>query len=533
MLHFASTVAKCWNMPAIDDYRVRSLTYGDLAREIMRLRLLWSSLGLRRGDKIALNAKSSSSWAAVFLATQLGGYVAVQIFKGFTPDDTRGLVNHSRSRLLYTEKSIFENMDFDAMTDLLAAIDTNTGEVLACREEYREAFESIEGRFNQLYPEGLTADDFTAAESSLDDLAAIMYTSGSTGNPKGVMLTNRNLSANIHIIPDHFPYREGDKYVSVLPYSHIFGLVYDMLMPLTIGMHLVVLGMPPAPVNLIPALNTYRPRVFFAVPLILEKLVHSTIGNYLKEGGHPWSSLSSIFMGALGGNLELLVSGGAAIDENLEKLLLDNLKVPFVTGYGMTEAAPTIALGEFGDYRKHECGKVVREILEVKIDSADGAGIPGEILIKGPAVFKGYYRNEEATRAAFTSDGWFKTGDMAILENGSRVFMVGRCKNMILRSNGHNVFPEEIEVILNHLPYVAESIVIEKNGKLMAIIVPDSDSVANDCIGAKSLASIMDKNLKHLNSRIPKYSSVSSYKLQYEPFAKTPKGTIKRFMYTE
>ncbi|MBQ5401702.1 MAG: AMP-binding protein, partial [Bacteroidales bacterium] len=215
------------------------------------------------------------------------------------------------------------------------------------------------------------------------------------------------------------------------------------------------------------------------------------------------------------------------------KLLVKKMKVPFITGYGMSEAAPTICLGQYGDYRLRECGKVLDEILELKIDSADGAGIPGEILIKGPAVFKGYYKNDEATARAFTADGWFRTGDLATLEDGCRVFIVGRCKNLILGSNGQNIFPEEIEVILNSLPYVAESIIIEKAGRLFAIVVPKSNDVANDNLSAKSLLGIMQKNIRHLNSRIPAYSAVSGFRIQYEPFAKTPKGTIKRFMYTE
>ena len=534
LFRFAETASRYWDSPAIDAYRRRSFTYGETVRDILRLLVLWREAGINAGDKIALNARSSSNWAKIFLATQFGGYVSVQIFKGFTPNDTQGLVNHSQPKLLYTEKSIFDKMDFDGMPSLIAALDTNTGELLAYRDDFDKTFERWDELFNSAYPNGVASGDLLCPEAGPDTLAAIMYTSGSTGNPKGVMLTNGNFSANVDSIPHHFPFRAGENYVSVLPYSHIFGMMYDMLMPLVTGMHLVVLGIPPAPVNLIPALDIYRPNIFFAVPLILEKLVHSTIGNYLHdEPQRKWSDLRAIFMQALGGNLELLVSGGAAIDENLETLLIEKLKVPFVTGYGMTEAAPTIALGDYGDYRPRECGKVVEEIVEMKIDSEDGAGIPGEILIKGPAVFKGYYKNDAATAAAFTGDGWFRTGDMATLEDGKRVFIVGRCKNMILRSNGHNVFPEEIEVILNHLPYVAESIVIEKGGKLVAVIVPDSDAAANDCISAKSLDGIMKKNLHHLNSRIPGYSAISSYRLHYEPFAKTPKGTIKRFMYTE
>ncbi len=531
---FVGSAKRCWNSPALDDYRVSSITYGGLMADIERLQILWRASGLHKGDKIALNARSSAAWAKVFMAAQIGGYVSVQIFKGFTPADTMGLVIHSGSRILYTEKAIFCKMDFEKMPELIAAIDVNTGELLAGRGGFDDVFDRFDALYGDVHPDGLKPEDVILPEIGLDDLSAIMYTSGSTGNPKGVMLTNRNISANLYAIERHFPYREGECYVSILPFSHIFGMVYDMLVPLSLGMHLVILGVPPAPANLIPVMNVYRPHVFFAVPLVLEKLADATVGAYLKGEALPnWNDLHNIFMQALGGNVELFASGGAAVDENLEKLLVRKLKVPFITGYGMTEAAPTIALGDYGDYCLRECGKVQEEVVQMKIDSADGAGIPGEILLKGPVIFKGYYKNEEATRKAFTPDGWFRTGDVAVLEDGKRVFIVGRCKNMILRSNGQNVFPEEIEVILNSLPYVAESIVVEKKGRLSAIIVPKSDEVANNNISAKSLNGIMQKNIRHLNSRIPAYSAVSGFRLQYEPFAKTPKGTIKRFMYTE
>jgi long-chain acyl-CoA synthetase len=527
---FSESVKKYWDCPAVTMYRGESLTYGALAAEIEKTLLFFRAAGLEKGDKVAINARSSIRWATVFMAAQIGGYVAVQIFKGFTPHDTAGLINHSDARILFTEKQIFSKMSFDALPNLLAAVDTNTAELLASRSGAGDIYNNREALYAAKYPDGFSVSDIDYACAGTDTLAAIMYTSGSTGNPKGVMLTCGNFSANIYAIERHFPYRGGENYVSVLPYSHIFGLTYDMLMPLCLGMHLVILGIPPAPANLIPAMQQYRPHVFLAVPLVLEKLVEATVGRSYKN---VTPEQAEAYKQALGGEVELYATGGAAIDENLEKLLVKKMKVPFITGYGMSEAAPTICLGQYGDYRLRECGKVLDEILELKIDSADGAGIPGEILIKGPAVFKGYYKNEEATARAFTADGWFRTGDLATLEDGCRVFIVGRCKNMILGSNGQNIFPEEIEVILNSLPYVAESIIIEKASRLFAIVVPKSNDVANDNLSAKSLLGIMQKNIRHLNSRIPAYSAVSGFRIQYEPFAKTPKGTIKRFMYTE
>ena len=540
---FEQSVKACWDKTALVEYNQAGITYGELAAELEKTVLWWQAAGLQPGDKIAINARSSAGWAKTFFAAQTGGFVAVQLFNGFTPADTMHLVNHSDSRILYTEKAIFEKMDFEAMPQIMGVLDTKSGELLAARGDFARIYEQRDALFAAAHPNGLDADDIHYQDRPLDELCALMYTSGSTGNPKGVMISIRNFSSNIQLIPHHFPYKREDNYVSVLPYAHIFGLVYDLMAPLCYGMTLCILYVPPVPAYLKPALRDYKPYVFFAVPLIINKMIDDTIGEFIrsKSGAAKLAdhknnpdfceALRTIFMNAFGGNLGLMITGGAAMPEQLERLFLEQLKVPFVTGYGMTECTPTITLGHKETYIMKECGEPVPEGIELKIDSPDPHHVAGEVLVRGHVVFSGYYKNPEATRAVFTDDGWFRTGDLGTIDELGRTFLVGRSKSMILGTNGQNIFPEEIEVVLNQLPYVQESIVVGRNGQLTALIVPDQAMLADQNIDADTLKSIMDANLATLNQKIPSYSSVRGYEVQFTPFAKTPKGSIKRFMY--
>ena len=541
--YFERSVLECWNKPAIDEYKATSITYGELAAELDETVRWWRAAGLKSGDKVAINARSSAGWAKAFFAAQTGGFVAVQLFNGFTPDDTMKLVNHSDSRILYTEKAIFDKMDFEAMPALLGAIDTKTGELLASRGDFAAIYENRHARFEEAYPQGFTREDVHFPDRDLDELCALMYTSGSTGNPKGVMISIRNFSSNIQLIPHHFPYHREDNYVSVLPYAHIFGLVYDLMAPLCYGMTLCILYIPPVPANLKPALRQYKPYVFFAVPLIINKMLDDTIGEFVrsKSGAAKLAdhennpdfceALHTIFMNAFGGNLGLMITGGAAMPEQLERLFIEQIKIPFVTGYGMTECTPTITLGHKETYVMKECGEPVPEGIELKIDSPDPRRIAGEVIVRGHVVFSGYYKNPEATRAVLSEDGWFRTGDLGTIDELGRLFLVGRSKSMILGTNGQNIFPEEIEVVLNQLPYVQESLIVGRDSRLTALIVPNQALLSEQNIDAAGLDNIMKANIALLNEKIPGYSAVSDFELHFEPFAKTPKGSIKRFMY--
>lgn len=539
---FEDSVKTCWNKPALDDYKVSSITYGELAADIEMMHLVWAKAGLKAGDKISLDAHSCANWAKVFMATISGGYVACQIFNGFTPSDTQKLVAHSDSKILFTEKSIFEAMDLEAMPQVIGVIDMKSMELLASRGSFGEIYARRYELFNEKHPDSFKPSDVSYPDRDMKDLCCINYTSGSTGTPKGVMLTVENISSNVDLIPKHYPYRRGENYLSILPFAHIFGLLYDMTTCLSIGMHLTVLGLPPIPKTFRTALCEIKPKVIMMVPLVLSKMTEAVIGEFIHsrtgeerinnytENSDFCTALKTIMMAALGNECEVIVTGGAALPAELEKQLAIKLQMPLVTGYGMTECAPTISLGRPGHYKLKSSGEVV-ECMEVKIDSTDPENIPGEVLVKGSNTFIGYYKNPEADKLAFTDDGWFRTGDLGTMDKDKTLFLVGRCKSMLLSTNGHNVFPEEIEVILNNMPYVAESLIVQRGEKFIALIVPNESALSNGQINAESLKALMNNNIEKLNRSIPAYSVISGYEIMHEPFAKTPKGSIKRFKY--
>ena len=539
---FENSVKECWNNNALTDYRNETYTYSHVAKEIATMHLVWKAAGLTTGDKISLNARSSANWAKTFMAATSGGYVAVQLFNGFTPVDAQKFTHHSDSKILFTEKAIFDGMDFEAMPQLVAVFDMKNFELLASRNDFAQIYANRENLFTATYPNGFTPESVAYTKLGMDELCCINYTSGSTGNPKGVMLTVRNISSNVEMIPAHFPYRRGDNYLSILPFAHIFGLLYDMVGCMCIGMHVTVLGMIPAPSILKDAMQQVKPHVIMMVPLVLSKMAEYAIGEFVHSNtgsarladheNHKefCQALRTILLSYLGGNCEVIVTGGAAIPDSLEELLITKLDMPLVTGYGMTECAPTIALGHLGNYKLKSCGEIV-ERMETRIDSPDPQKTIGELWVKGDNCFIGYYKNPDADKEVFTEDGWFKTGDLGIIDSDNTLFLVGRCKSMLLASNGQNIYPEEIEVKLNNLPYVAESIIVQRGEKFVALIVPNADLLANDGVSAETLTGIMNRNVETLNTQIPTYSLISDYELRNEPFAKTPKGSIKRYMY--
>lgn len=536
---FEKSVKSCWGNPALNDYKSEALTYGELARKIETWHLIWKAAGLKEGDKISLNARSSSNWATTFMAATSGGYVSCQLFNGFTPTDTQKMVNHSDTKILFTEKAIFDGMNFDEMPQLIAAIDMKNMELLASRNNFADIYARAEELFAEAHPNGWSAEDVKYIDRDMDDLCCLNYTSGSTGTPKGVMLTVRNISSNVDLIPRYFPYRRGDNYLSILPFAHIFGMLYDMTACLCTGMHLTILCLPPAPTILKDAMQSVSPCTVMMVPLVLKKMAeYSAVeilsdkanSELIKNSPEYYALLRSRMMANLGGKVEIIVTGGAALPEELEKMLIEKLQLPLVTGYGMTECGPTITLGKLGKYKLKSCGILV-DCMQIEIDSPNPHEIVGEVLVKGSNTFVGYYKNPEADKEVFTENGWFRTGDLGTIDEENNLFLVGRNKSLLLGSNGENVYPEEIEVKLNVLPYIAESLIVQRGEKFIALIVPNADMIATANISAGTIEDIMEQNITTLNKNIPAFAQVSGYELQEEAFAKTPKGSIKRFKY--
>lgn len=541
----ASSIRRNWDVPALSDLNGQAVTYGQLALHIAKMHQSFIADGIHPGDKVALCAKNSAHWAMHFIGCITYGVVAVPILNEFKPDAIQRLVDHSDAKGLMVDDHIRKSLDIAKMPSVWAFFDIENGRPWKAREKVIETTaNSLDIIMGRSYPEGVTKDNFdkTYFHDTPDDIAVINYTSGSTGQPKGVMLSYGSIWSNARFATDniHF-YHPGDGMVSMLPLAHMFGLLVELIFPLLKGCHITFLGRVPSPKVLLDAFARIKPKMVVTVPLVIEKIVTNKVFPVVNKpliklltkipgiNRLIYNKVRQQMIDAFGGNLLQLIIGGAALSKEVENFLL-KIRFPYTVGYGMTECGPLIAYCVWSEQKQGSCGKIV-DRMEGRIDSPDPEHVPGTLWVRGENVMKGYYKNPEATEAVFDKDGWMNTGDICTLDPDGYLFIRGRDKSMILGPSGQNIYPEEIENKLNHLQFVAESIVVDRDGKLVALVYPDYEAAKKAHVSREKIDEIMDYNLTTLNRSLPAYSKVSRIELRDEPFEKTPKQSIKRFMY--
>lgn len=538
---YEDSFKKNWDMPALTDYKGgTSYTYGELAEKIAELHLLFTELQIQKGDTISLIGRNHSSWSLVFMATITYGAVIVPILHEFNPESIEHIIAHSDSKLVFVSESLWSTLDSEQIKVPVFEI-PSISLLRSDDKSLAERLNTLAEKFQQHYKDGFSKEDIRYAVVNNEEVVCINYTSGTTGFSKGVMIMANNFAGNIIYGQKLNLLFNGDRSLAFLPLAHVYGCTFDFLYALATGVHITLLGTIPTPQNLINALKEIKPNLIITVPLIFEKIYKKKIlpviekpivKMLLKIPGINNLILTKIkksLIESLGGNFREVVIGGAALNAEVEAFF-HKMKFPFTVGYGMTECAPLISYDHHETFVPTSCGSVLDEIMEARIDSGDPENIPGEIQVRGENVMKGYYKNPEATEDAFTEDGWLKTGDSGILK-GRRLFIKGRIKNMLLAANGQNIYPEEIESRLNNLPYIADSVVVLRDYKLVALVYPDSAAVNGDNITREKLEEIMQDNKGILNKMVAHYEKIQSIEIVDKEFEKTPKKSIKRFLY--
>lgn len=545
--YIEKSVIENWDLDALTDYKGVTLQYKDVARKIEKLHIMFENSGVERGDKIAICGRNSANWAVAFLATLTYGAVAVPVLHEFTPDQIYNVVNHSEAKLLFVGDVVAKSIDATKMPNLEGVIYIPDYSLLVSRtDKLTYAREHLNELFGKRYPKAFRPNHVNYyKEENPDELALINYTSGTTGFSKGVMLPYRalwgNLDFTLNKIGVHVP--RGANTVSMLPMAHMYGMSFEFIFEFCHGCHIFFLTRVPSPAVIAQAFKDIKPAIIIAVPLVIEKIIRKNI--FPKIQNHKMRLLMNMpviskkvkqriceeVYAAFGGNLYEVVVGGAPFNQEVEAFL-KSIDFPITVGYGATECAPIITYTDWSEFVPTSCGKAVMH-MEVKIDSPDPQNVPGEILARGTNTMLGYYKNEQATSLALDREGWYHTGDLALMDEDGYVFIKGRSKNMLLGANGQNIYPEEIEDKLNSMTLVVESLVIQNGDKLAALIYPDYDEAKNLGFSKEDLQHVMEQNLIELNQMIPSYSKVSSLRLQDEEFEKTPKKSIKRYLYKD
>ena len=532
-------------LPALSLYGEQGkMSYLRLAANIARAHILFQNLGLRRGDRVALYAKDSDVWVEAFMAVITYGATVVPVLPDFTPEDATNILNHCEAKLLLAGDQLFDKLDFKKLKHVEAVLSLIKPGMLAAKDPAKvvRLLERLGDDFQKMYPQGFTADDIHYRQVDNNSVIVLNYTSGTTGFSKGVMLTGWNLAGNVV-----FGLRSGlhftrSRVLTFLPLAHAYGCAFDMLTPLAAGSHITVLGRTPSPAVLLGAFAEVKPHLILCVPLVLEKIYRKRILPAMSEPkvrrmlAMPglrhlvYRKLRARLTAALGGCFKEVVVGGAALSTEVEEFL-HSIKFPFTVGYGMTECGPLISYTTPRQFIPTSVGRTLPEIMETRIDSTDPQNIPGEVLVRGQNVMKGYFNNEDATQAVMDKDGWFHTGDMGTRNPDGTLFLRGRCKSMILSASGQNIYPEELEARLNDMPFVAESLVVDRGGKITALIYPDAEALESRNIPADKVELLMEKIRAKVNSRLAPYERIAAVEIMKEEFKKTPKRSIKRYMY--
>ena len=540
---FEASFKKNWDRPAISNYQGVTLHYRDVARRIEKLHIMFEEGGLQKGDKVALCSRNQANWAVAFLSALTYGAVPVPLLHEFKSSNIHHLVNHSEAKILFVDDVIWEGITETEMPDLHAIIQVSTLKLLyAADKKIEDAREHLNELFGKKYPTEFSADSLNYYEDTPDELAIINYTSGTSGFSKGVMIPYRAVASNLEFGNQVLPGLDNTKsVVSMLPSAHMYGLMFELLYELSVGAHVHFLSRVPSPKIIMQALSEVKPYVIIAVPLIIEKIYKNKIKPLLEKEGMKFlmkvpvlnqlllDKIKAELISAFGGEFYEVIIGGAAFNKEVESFF-KRMNFPFTVGYGMTECAPIITYDDWQTEKLNSCGKAVVN-MEVRIASPDPVNIPGEIQVKGANVFLGYFKNEDATREVMTEDGWFKTGDMGVIDEEGCLFIKGRTKCMILGPSGQNIYPEEVETVINSQPYVVDSLVVEDNGGLTALIYPDFPQGARDGMNQDAFVKFIESTLSELNQELPNYAKLKKIEVMSEDFERTPKKSIKRYLY--
>ena len=543
--YIEKSIVRNWDRDALTDYKGATLQYKDVARKIAKFHIVLESAGIRPGDKIAVCGRNSAHWAVTFLATITYGAVIVPILHEFKADNIHNIVNHSEAKLLFVGDQAWENLNEDRMPGLMGVVLLTDFTPVVCRDpRLMEAFEHRNAIYGQRYPKNFRPEHIRYRhEESPEELSIINYTSGTTGYSKGVMLPYRSIRSNVDYCFEMRPIQAGDHIVSMLPLGHVFGMVYDFLYGICAGAHLYFLTRMPSPKIIEQSFAEIKPRIISCVPLIVEKIikknilprVDNTIGKLLLRvpiiNDKIKASARKAAMEIFGGEFNDIIIGGAPFNADVERFL-KQIGFPYTIAYGMTECGPIICSSRWQDLKLASCGKAASR-MEVRIDSNDPAHRAGEIICRGENLMLGYYKNPEATAQIIDVRGWLHTGDLATMDSEGNVTVRGRSKNMLLTASGQNIYPEEIESKLNNMPYVAESLIVLQNDKLVALIYPDFDEAFARGLQQSDIEEAMEQNRQELNQQLPAYCQITKVKIHFEEFEKTAKKSIKRFLYQE